>query len=72
LGGIIEGAKSPVYFHDVALHIGAEIIPVRAGFCETLTAGGILGRMGLFSDFIITFDPFSTPPGFELARIHRT
>jgi hypothetical protein len=66
------GPKSPVYFHDVALHIGAEIIPVRAGFCDTLAAAGILGRMGLFSNFIITFDASSTPPGFELARIHRT
>ena len=72
LGGIVEGPKRPVYFHDVALHIGTEVIRVRAGFCETLTAAGVLGRMGLFSNFLINFDPSSTPPGFELTRIHST
>lgn len=71
LGGIIAGPKCPVYFHDVALHIGTEIIRLRAGFCDTLAAAGILGRMGFFNNFIINFDPSSTPPGLDLTRILR-
>ena len=44
------------------------IIRMTAGFSEVLPLGGILGRIGFFESFKITFDPSTTPPGFELEQ----
>ncbi len=53
LGGILgsAGGSAPMFFHDVGLYIGADIIRIRAGFCEQLAVAGILGRRGFFSEF---------------------
>lgn len=71
LAGIVKGAKAPAYFHDVALHVDAHVIKIRAGFCDKLPAAGILGRRGFFEHFIVRFDPTFTPPGFEIERVGR-
>ena len=71
MGGIIKDRRTIVYFHDVGLYVGADIISIRAGFCENLSVGAILGRRGFFEHFIVTFDPSATPPGFEIQRLPR-
>jgi len=69
LGGVIEGPRSPVFFHSVGLYVGADLIRIKAGFCETLSVGGILGRNGFFDNYKVTFDQSASPPCFELQRI---
>jgi hypothetical protein len=32
----------------------------------------LLGRIGFFEHFKITFDPSSDPPGLEIELIHKT
>ena len=71
VGGIVPGAKIEVCFHDVGLWVGADRIKIRAGFCDNLAVGAILGRRGFFEHFIITFDPSANPPGFDIQRLGR-
>ncbi|MBZ5724121.1 MAG: hypothetical protein LAP87_03925 [Acidobacteriia bacterium] len=47
------------------------MIPINAGFCEALSVAALLGRHGFFEHFTVLFDPASTPPGFEIDRLHR-
>ena len=70
LGGIVPGARSKVYFHNVKLVIGADIVEVKAGFSWDIT-DNLLGQIGFFDNFVVTFDPFPHPPCFEFQRIHR-
>jgi hypothetical protein len=70
-GGIVEGAKIDVYYHDVKLWVGAGVIQIRAAFSRDVSIGALLGRRGFFENFIITFDPSATPPGFDLQRLGR-
>jgi hypothetical protein len=71
LGGIVHtgSAGAPVFFHEVGLHVGADIIKIKAGFCDKLAVAGILGRRGFFENFVVTFDPAAAPPGFEIQRM---
>lgn len=71
LGGIAKNKRIDVYFHDVLLHVGADMIRIRAGFSDDLSVAGILGRRGFFEHFIVTFDPTCEPPGFEMTRVGR-
>jgi hypothetical protein len=50
---------------------GGHVLKIKASFSEELPVAGILGISGFFENFKITFDPSSTPPGFELDRIYR-
>lgn len=71
LGGIVHGAAIKVYYHDIGLYVGADRVRVRAGFSDDVSVAGILGRRGFFDNFIVTFDPTLTPPGFDIQRVGR-
>jgi len=70
LGGIVPGARSKVYFHNVKLVVGADIVEIKAGFSWDIT-DNLLGQIGFFDNFAVTFDPSPHPPCFEIQRIHR-
>lgn len=67
--GIAKGIHVDAYFHDVTLWVVADMIRIRVGFVRDLPVAGLLGRKGFFENFIVTFDPSSSPPGFELQRV---
>jgi hypothetical protein len=71
LGGVVGGVTRKVYYHPIKLCIGADIIQIVAGFSEGLSVAAILGRDGFFNNYMITFDPSTNPPGFDMQRIHR-
>jgi hypothetical protein len=68
LGGIVQGPVSDVFFHDIGLYVGADIVKIRAAFSDQLSTAGILGRTGFFDTFIVTFDHSGTPPCFDIQR----
>jgi len=68
----VSGKPTTIYIHRIALYVCNEIIQIRAGFTDDLPLAGVLGRKGFFDNFKIIFDPSSTPPEFELERIHMT
>lgn len=71
LGGVIGGPKCDVYYHRIKLVIGTDYIEIIAGFSDRLSQAGLLGQVGLFDNFIVTFDNTPHPPCFELQRIQR-
>jgi hypothetical protein len=70
VGGIITGAKSKVYFHNVKLVIGTEMVDIKAGFCWD-TTGNLLGQTGFFDNFAVSFHPAFQPPCFDIERVQR-
>jgi hypothetical protein len=66
------GGSQDVWIHPVQLYVGAEVVEINAAFAKSLPVAGILGRIGFFEHFKITFDPSSEPPGLELERIYKT
>ena len=54
-GGVIAGPRSKVYYHNVKLGVGTDIVDIRAGFSWDLTEN-LLGYVGFFDNFIVTFD----------------
>jgi hypothetical protein len=67
------GGNQEVWIHPVQLYVGmSEIIGINAAFAKDLPLAGLLGRIGFFEHFKITFDPTSEPPGLELERIYKT
>ena len=71
LQGVVGGASGDVYYHEVKLCIAGAMIKINAGFSESLSVAGLLGRHGFFEHFSVVFDPSNNPPGFEITRIHR-
>lgn len=67
----VSGQQTITYLHPVSLYVMGSIIIVIAGFTDNLPFGGLLGRAGFFENFKVTFDPSSTPPGFDLERIYK-
>ena len=67
----VSGQRTKIYLHNVSLYVPSHIIKIRAGFTSELPLAGLLGRVGFFEHFKITFDPSNTPPGVELERIYR-
>ncbi len=61
---------TPIYLHDISLYAPGGIIAIRAGFSEDLPTAGIVGMMGFFEHFKITFDP--TALTCELDRLYST
>lgn len=70
LGGIIPGSRGRVYYHNVKLVIGSEIIDIKAGFSWDITEN-VLGHFGFFENFIVTLNGAYEPPCFDLQRIPR-
>lgn len=60
LGGVISSPRSKVYYHDIKLVVGADIVEIKAGFSWDLNEN-LLGQIGFFDNFIVTFDPTPLP-----------
>jgi hypothetical protein len=72
IGGIIAGAREPIYFHNVNIYVEADwVVPVKAGFVRKLNTTGILGRIGFFDNFHVHFDHSVFPPVVEIKRIEK-
>jgi hypothetical protein len=71
VGGLTRAAHSTIYFHNVNLHVATDVIRITAAFCEGLSVAGLLGRLGFFEHFVVTFDPAGDPPGLEIDRLPR-
>jgi hypothetical protein len=70
LGGVGRQVFIPVYYHDISIRVGVDWrIGVRAGFSEELSIAGLLGRLGFFDAFRVTFDHSVHPPTFEIDKI---
>jgi hypothetical protein len=65
------GGTQDVWIHPIQLYVGLEVITINAAFAKALPVAGLLGRIGFFEHFKVTFDPSSNPPGLELERIHK-
>jgi hypothetical protein len=73
LGGARTQSAITVYYHDIQVRFGVDwSIGVRAGFSEDLSVAGILGRLGFFDAFRVTFDHSGYPPFLEIDKIERT
>jgi hypothetical protein len=59
---------TPTYLHDISLYAPGGIIAIRAAFSFDLPVPGVLGMIGFFSNFTITFDPVGLR--CELERIY--
>ena len=64
------GGTQEIWIHPIQLYVGSEILSIQAGFAKSLSVAGLLGRLGFFDHFKITFDPSSVPPGMEIERVY--
>jgi len=71
LGGVIGGATGKVYYHKIRLLVAGESIEIMAGFSHQLSVPGLLGQIGFFDNFIVTFDWTPHPPCLDVQRIQR-
>ena len=67
----ISGQSSTLYLHKISLYVADQMVTIRGGFSYEIPLAAVLGRIGLFDNFKITFDPPTNPPFFELERIAR-
>ena len=67
----VSGVPTKIYRHTVSLHFMGNIFKILAAFTDQLPLAGLLGRVGFFEHFKITFDSSTNPPGFDLDRIYR-
>jgi hypothetical protein len=61
----VSGAPTTIYRHTIHLHLLGNMFKIRAGFLRELPFGGLLGRIGFFEHFKITFDGSTNPPGLS-------
>jgi hypothetical protein len=52
------------------LVVGTDILEIKAGFCWDLSEN-LLGQIGFFANFIVTFNAGFHPPCFDLQRMAR-
>ena len=71
LGGVIGGVKGELYYHKVRLIAAGESYDITAGFSSTLSVPALLGQVGFFDHFIVTFDYTPQPPCFDVEKIQR-
>ena len=69
--GIARGAETTGYVHTVTLTVAAQSYEAPIVFAYGLSVTGILGQVGFFDHFIVTFDWTPHPPGFDVQRILR-
>jgi len=64
------GVSGPtkIFLHDISLYAPGGIIETPAGFSDDLPIAGLLGMLGFFDHFKITFDP--TALRVELERLY--
>jgi hypothetical protein len=70
VGGIIPGSRGKVYFHNVKLVVGADIVEIKAGFSWDITEN-VLGFFGFFTNFNVTLNTVFEPPCFDIERIQK-
>ena len=69
--GIARGAETIGYLHTVTLTVAAQNYEAPIVFAYGLSITGILGQVGFFDHFIVTFDWTPHPPCFDVQRILR-
>ena len=69
--GIARGAETTGYLHRVTLTVAAQTYDVPIVFAYGLATTGILGQIGFFDHFVVTFDWTPHPPCFDVQRIPR-
>lgn len=71
LAALTQGFAGPtkLYLHDISLFVPGGMVATRAGFSDELPIAGLLGMVGFFESFRVTFDPIALQ--VELDRIHR-
>ncbi len=69
--GIARGAETIGYLHAVTLTVAAQSYEAPIVFAYGLSITGILGQIGFFDHFIVTFDWTPHPPCFDVQRIPR-
>jgi predicted aspartyl protease len=67
---ISNGDTMKFFVHRVRLWFGEYHLEIDAGFGDEVDFP-VLGRVGFFDHFRITFDNGSNPPGFEITPIDR-
>jgi hypothetical protein len=67
---VSNGQTMEFFVHQVRLWFGEYHVDIKAGFGEEVDFP-VLGRVGFFDHFKITFDNGSSPPGFEILPINR-
>src|SRR5262249_43357905 len=65
LRGVVGGVEDKVYYHQVKIRVLGSIVSTVAGFSSRLAVAAILGRIGFFDNFKVTFNPEYEPPGME-------
>jgi hypothetical protein len=65
-----QGVAGPcrIYLHDISLYIPGGAVRTRAGFSDELPLAGLLGMVGSFEHFKITFDPTALCVQLERVR----
>ena len=72
LGGVLAGASSDVYFHQIQLVMMGSMVSTMAGFSHHLSVAAILGRQGFFDNYTVTFDPSQSEFGeLDVDRFYR-
>ncbi|HYU45036.1 MAG TPA: hypothetical protein VEK84_02525 [Terriglobales bacterium] len=67
---LTQGVAGPckLYLHDISLYIPGGPVLTRAGFSDDLPIAGLVGMLGFFEHFRITFDP--TALRVDLERLY--
>jgi len=71
LGGVIGGSRGDVYYHKIRMMVAGESLEIKAGFSYELSVPALLGQIGFFDNFTVSFDNTPHPPCFEVNRIQR-
>jgi hypothetical protein len=69
--GIGRGTETRGYLHTVTLTVAAQNYKAPIVFAYGLSITGVLGQIGFFNHFIVTFDWTPHPPCFDVQRIQR-
>ena len=71
LGGAVGASRGKVYYHKVRILVAGQNLDIIAGFSPDLSVAGLLGQIGFFNNFVVTFDYTPNPPVMDLQRIYR-
>jgi hypothetical protein len=72
LQGVTGGPTGLLYFHKVKILVFGDAFETMAGFSPDLAVLGLLGRRGFFDNFVVKIDASTSPPYYEIEKIHRT
>jgi predicted aspartyl protease len=66
-----NGQSLAFFIHEVRLMFDDYRADLSVGFSDDLPYAGLLGRIGFFDQFKVTFDQSLHPPEFEIVPIRR-